>query len=62
MMDKLERRTCLNEALTVENAIYLSESSGTGAAIYYMHQKGISEKVALRVLEGPEHRRRFIGS
>lgn len=59
-MDNQERRRSLSEALTIDNAIYLSESSGKGAAIYYMHKKGISEHVATRVLAGPKHRRRYL--
>lgn len=58
-MTSLERRTRPSDALAVENAIWLSIQAGDGAAIYYMHQKGISHDVAQRVLKGPHFRRRY---
>jgi len=59
-MTFFERRERINDALIVENAIWLSRQSGQGAALYYMHSRGISRTVSERVLIGPEHRRSYI--
>ncbi|TFW21775.1 hypothetical protein [Duganella callida] len=54
-----ERRTRLDDAMIVENAIWLVGQSGLGAALYYMHKKGISRDVSERVIIGPEYRRSY---
>jgi hypothetical protein len=54
-----ERRTRPSEALAVENAIWLAHQAGAGAAIYYLHKKGVAQQVAERVLKGPQFRRRY---
>lgn len=54
-----ERRERPNDAIIVENAIWLISQSGLGAALYYMHRKGISRTVSERVLMGPHYRRSY---
>lgn len=56
-MTGLERRNRPSDELAVENAIWLAEQAGEGAAIYYLHKKGIADAVAKRVLMGPQFRR-----
>ena len=44
-----ERRARVDDAMIVENAIWLAKQSGQGAALYYMHGRGISGSVSERV-------------
>lgn len=56
-MTFVERRERVADAMIVENAIWLENQSSTGAALYYMHRRGISRYVSERVLLGPTYRR-----
>lgn len=58
-MTGLERRKRPSDELAVENAIWLAAQAGEGAAIYYLHQKGIADAVVKRVLTFPQFRRHF---
>lgn len=58
-MTFFERRERANDAMVVENAIWLANQSGQGAALYYMHRKGIAQHVSSRVLMGPQYRRSY---
>lgn len=58
-MTFFERRERPEDAMVVENAIWLAMQSGQGAALYYMHKRGISQHVSTRVLLGPQHRRSY---
>nr|WP_315259534.1 hypothetical protein [uncultured Duganella sp.] len=58
-MTFFERRERATDAMVVENAIWLAMQSGEGAALYYMHRKGISQHVSARVLMGPQYRRSY---
>lgn len=58
-MTFLERRARPNDAMVVENAIWLIAQSGLGAALYYMHSRGISRDVSERVMLGPQYRRSY---
>ncbi len=58
-MTFFERREHPDAAMVVENAIWLVTQSGMGAALYYMHRKGISRDVSARVMMGPAYRRNY---
>lgn len=58
-MTFFERRERVDAAMVVENAIWLARQSGMGAALYYMHRRGISRDVSERVLIGPTYRRSY---
>lgn len=58
-MTFFERRERANDAMVVENAIWLAVQSSQGAALYYMHRKGIAQHVSARVLMGPQYRRSY---
>ena len=59
LMTFFERRERISDAMVVENAIWLARQSGMGAALYYMHRRGISREVSERVLKGPLGRRSY---
>lgn len=56
-MATTDRRKLPSKALAVDNALWLAKTEGTTPAIDYLHEKGIPQDVALRVLGGDEFRR-----
>lgn len=57
-MSAYDRRSFFNDATAVDNGILLATFEGTGAALEYMRENGVSREVALRVLAAPEFQRR----
>lgn len=57
-MSASDRRKFPSTALAVDNGIWLAGCEGTSPAIEYMQEKGIPQDVTLRVLGGPEFRRK----